>query len=208
MQISAVIPAYNEAKRIRKTISEVQKYVDEVLVIDDASTDDTAIVAEECGAIVFRNTVNSGYIAAIKKGFKQATGSILVTVDADGELPAEKIPALVRPIVEGQADMVQGRREQIVRPSEQLLTWVASWKGPVGDSGSGFRALKTDLATQLELNGNCICGIFSLEVLGLGGQIREIPIQLRAVDKPRGVAWYHFGQLFYLLKYMLTTKIK
>lgn len=208
MRITAVMPAYNEESRIRDTIADVQQYVDEVLVVDDASTDNTATVAEAAGDTVFRNAINSGYISAIKKGFKEASGDIVVTVDADGELPADKIPSLVRPVAEGQADMVQGKRDRIVRPSERLLTWLASWKGPVGDSGTGFRALKVDFARQLEVNGNCICGIFALEVLGVGGRITEIPIQLQAVDKPRGVAWYHLGQLFYLLKYMLTTTIK
>lgn len=200
------MPAYNEESRIQDTVEEVQKYVDETLVIDDASDDTTAEKAEAAGAVVLKNARNKGYIYSIKKGFKKASHEIIVTIDADGELPAAKIPELVAPIMRGEADMVQGKRNRIVRPSEKFLTWLAGFKGPVGDSGSGFRAIKKELATELVLNGNCICGIFSLEVLSLGGQISQIPIRLKSVDKPRRIAWYHIGQFFKLLKFMITNK--
>lgn len=206
MGITAVIPAYNEESRIRKTLEEVLQYVDEAIVIDDASTDRTADVAKQAGARVFRNETNQGYIFSIKKGFRRATHEIIVTIDADGELPANKIPELVQPIIDDEADMVQGHRDEIVRPSEKLLTRLADLKGSVGDSGTGFRAIRKELASRLQLEGNCICGIFSLEVLSLGGRIVEIPIRLHAIDKPRRIAWYHLGQFFYLLRFMITHK--
>ena len=199
LTVSAVMPAYNESGRIAGAIAAVLPYVDEVLVIDDGSTDETAREAAEAGARVLRQAENRGYLAAIRRGFAEARGDVVVTVDADGEMPVERIPDLVRPIAEGRADMVQGRRERIVRPSEALLTRLASLKGPVGDSGTGFRALRTDLARRLELKGACICGVFSLEVLSMGGRIMEVPVRLRHVDKPRRIAWYHARQFFYVL---------
>jgi glycosyltransferase involved in cell wall biosynthesis len=201
--VTAVIPAFNEAGRIGTTIKAVQPLVDEVLVIDDASSDSTAAEAETAGARVLRQTTNQGYIAAIKRGFAEAGGAVVVTIDADGELPAERIPALVAPIFAGEADMVQGKRQIIVRPSERVLTGLANLRAPVGDSGSGFRALRTELARQLTLNGTCICGIFSLEVISNGGRIAEIPIELQQIDKPRRIAWYHIRQFFYLLPWLL-----
>ncbi len=202
LTVSAVMPAYNESGRIAGTIAAVKPYVDEVLVIDDGSTDETAREAAEAGARVLRQAKNQGYLAAIRRGFAEAEGDVVVTVDADGEMPVERIPDLVRPIAEGRADMVQGRRERIVRPSEALLTRLASLKGPVGDSGTGFRALRTDLARRLELKGACICGVFSLEVLSMGGRIMEVPVRLRHVDKPRRIAWYHARQFFYVLAWL------
>ncbi len=101
--------------------------------------------------------------------------------------------------------MVQGNRGKIVRPSEQFLTWLAGWGGPVGDSGTGFRALRTDLAQTLDLDGKCICGIFSLEVLGRGGKIQEVPVRLNEIDKPRGIAWYHGTQVFYVVQALVRT---
>ncbi len=197
-KITVIIPAYNEAERIGAVISEASQYAGAIIVIDDGSQDETAQVAERAGAKVIRQA-NAGYIAAIKRGFSETTSEVVVTMDADGELPAEKILALVRPILSGQADMVQGHRCWIPRPSERVLSWLANRKAFVGDSGTGFRALRTDLARQLALKGICICGIFSLEVISKGGRIAETPIELRHTNKPRRIAWFHVRQFFYLL---------
>ena len=200
---SAIIPAYNEAERIQQTIQAVWPYVDEILVIDDASLDDTAACAETAGARVLRQPKNQGYIQAIKAGFQAARGEFVITIDADGEFPAEAIPELVQPLVEDRADMVQGHRDQVPRFSEKFLTRLAQLKGPVGDSGTGLRALRTSLAQKLDLRGACICGIFSLEVIANQGRISEIPIKLRTISKPRRIAWYHIQQFFYLLPWLL-----
>ena len=117
MKITAVIPAYNEASRIVRTLNEVKPFVDEIIVVDDASLDATADLAEKHGATVFTLTKNNGYINAIKYGFKKASGDIVITLDADGELPANEITNLVKPIIDGSADMVQGHRNSVPRPS-------------------------------------------------------------------------------------------
>ena len=202
-KVSAIVPAYNEESRILQTVQTVRQFVDEVLVVDDCSRDRTAEVARQAGARVVRQEVNRGYIAAIKRGFQEASHPIVVTIDADGEFPAYKIPELVAPILRDEADMVQGHRNFIPRPSEKVLTWLAQRKAPVGDTGTGFRALRTSIARKLTLNGACICGIFSLEVVYQGGRIGEIPVTLQQVDKPRKVAWFHVRQFFYLLPYLL-----
>lgn len=203
MTITAILPAYNEEGRVGKTVAALRGLVDEILVIDDASRDATAAEACAAGARVITQPANQGYIAAIKRGFAEAQGEIVVVVDADGEFPVASIPDLVAPILAGKADMVQGHRDVVPRPSERVLTWLAGLRGPVGDSGTGFRALRTDLARRLELRGLCICGIFALEVLSKGGVIAEIPIQLQSVEKPRRIAWYHLRQLFVLLPWLL-----
>ncbi|MCS3856619.1 glycosyltransferase involved in cell wall biosynthesis [Salinibacter ruber] len=202
---AAIVPAYNEAERIEKTVQSVDKHVDKTLVVNDASTDDTGPRARKAGAKVLTQSQNQGYIAAIKRGFRAADTDIVVTIDADGEFPSDRIPHLVRPVCEGEADMIQGDRGEIVRPSEQFLTWLAGWGGPVGDSGTGLRALRTDLAQTLDLDGKCICGIFSLEVLGRGGKIQEVPVRLNEIDKPRGIAWYHGKQFFYVVQALVRT---
>lgn len=208
LSVTAVIPAYNEGQRIGRTVRAVAPFVDEVIVVDDGSRDDTAIVAQESGARVIRQPSNLGYIAAIKRGFAEAQGEIVVTIDADGEFPADRIPDLVRPIREGRADMVQGHRNIVPRPSERFLTWLAGRRAPVGDSGTGFRALRTDLARRLHLRGACICGIFSLEVVCEKGRILDVPVELRPVDKPRRIAWYHIRQFFYLLPWLFRCDIR
>lgn len=201
-RVSVVIPAYNEEARIASVVREARKAADEVVVVDDASEDRTADVAESAGAVVIRRHVNGGYIAAIRQGFRAATGDVVVTLDGDGELPASSIPNLAAPILEGSADMVQGKRESIPRPSERFLTWLASRAAPVGDSGTGMRALRTDLARQLEIRGRCICGVLSLEAAARGARLREIPIRLRSVSKPRRIAWHHGPQIWHVLRAM------
>jgi glycosyltransferase involved in cell wall biosynthesis len=203
MRVTAVLPAYNEAGRVGHTVRQVAPYVDEVLVIDDGSRDATACEAEAAGARVIRQGQNQGYIAAIKTGFAAAAGDIVVTIDADGEFAATNVPALIAPIVALEADMVQGRRSSVPRPSERALTFLAGLRAPVGDSGTGLRALRTDLARELSLKASCICGIFALEVVYLGGTIKEVPIYLQPVDKPRKIAWFHMKQFFYLLPWLL-----
>ena len=201
-KISAIIPAYNEASRIVHTLKQVKPFVDEIIVVDDASLDATADLAKEYGATVFTQKKNKGYINAIKYGFKKASGDIVITIDADGEFPANEIPDLVKPIINGSADMVQGHRNSVPRPSERALTWLAKKKVDVGDSGTGLRAIRAPLAKSLEINGACICGVLSLEVASKGGKIVEIPIQLQQTNKPRKIAWFHFAQFFYLAPWL------
>jgi glycosyltransferase involved in cell wall biosynthesis len=203
LKISAVIPAYNEANRIVRTLNQVRSFVDEIIVVDDASLDDTADLAMRAGATVFTQKSNQGYINAIKCGFKKANGEIVVTIDADGEFLANEIPNLIKPIIDGSADMVQGHRNNVPRPSERALTWLSMKKANVGDSGTGLRAIRTDLARSLEIKGVCICGVLSLEVASKGGRIVEIPIQLQQTNKPRKIAWFHVAQFFYLVPWLL-----
>jgi polyprenyl-phospho-N-acetylgalactosaminyl synthase len=202
LKISAVIPAYNEANRIIRTLNQVEPFVDEIIVVDDASLDDTADLAKKSGATVFTQKKNQGYINAIKYGFKKANGDIVVTIDADGEFSASEIPNLVKPIINGSADMVQGHRNTVPRPSERVLTWLAKKRVNVGDSGTGLRAIRSDLARSLEIKGACICGVLSLEIASKGGRIVEIPIQLQQTNKPRKIAWFHVTQFFYLVPWL------
>ncbi len=200
--ITAVIPAYNEANRIVKTLNQVKPFVDEIIVVDDASTDSTVDLARKSGAKVLTQARNKGYVDAIKYGFREAIGEIVITLDADGEFPAQEIPNLLKPLTDGYADMVQGHRNIIPRPSERFLTWLAQKKTRVGDSGTGLRAIRTHLARSLEIKGACICGVLSLEVASKGGRIVEIPITLQKINKPRRVAWFHVWQFFYLLPWL------
>ncbi len=133
MTLSVIIPAYNEVTRIGETVRAVRPYADEVIVVDDGSTDGTARVAEAAGAQVIRQD-NAGYITAIKRGFREASGDIVVTMDADGEHRAEDIPRLVRPIRDGEADLVLGQRPRIARPSERFLSWLTNFRVKVSDS--------------------------------------------------------------------------
>ena len=197
--ISAVIPAYNEADRIDQVIRECFRYCDEVIVIDDGSTDNTAKEASKYGAKVIRNSSNKGYIYSIKRGFRAAAGDIVVTIDADGEHCPSDIPIITKPILCDQADIVLGARDKIDRISERLISLIVRVKTGIRDSGTGFRAIGRSLALNLKYKGICICGISVLEPWLKGAHILEIPIRLNSVDKKRKIAWGHIIQIFYVL---------
>ena len=189
------MPARNESERIAATIAELRGHVDEIVVVDDASEDDTSAVAAAAGAVVTRSATRLGYIGALERGFAAASGDIAVTVDADGEMPVERIGELVAPIVAGTADIVQGHRSHVPRFSERIVTAIAAIGGPVGDSGTGFRAIRVELARELEIPGSCICGSFALTARARGARLAEIHIQTRPVPgRKRRIAWNHLAQ--------------
>jgi len=201
-KVSVVIPAYNEAPRIGQVIKESLLYADEVLVVDDGSTDDTGTIASKHGARVVRLN-RSGYLRAMKSGFVQARGDIVVTLDADGEHNPHEIPVLIRPLVDSQADLVLGKRSRIARISERVINRLVRCKVRISDTGTGFRAMTRDLALQLSFPGKCLCGASVLEAHGLGARITEVPISLKAIDKTRKVAWGHLYQFFVVLRLLL-----
>ena len=112
-RIIACIPAYNEEKTIAKIVILTQKYADKVIVVDDGSTDMTAEIAQKLGAIVLKHNKNMGKGAALKTALqkaKQLNPDIIITLDADGQHNPNEIPKLIKPILEGKADIVIGSR--------------------------------------------------------------------------------------------------
>lgn len=205
-KVSVVIPAYNEEGRVGRVVRETLSYVDEVIVVDDGSTDCTREDAEQAGAKVVANRFQKGYIGAIKTGFREAAGEIVITLDADGEHDPADIPKLVEPITSGQADLVLGRRPHVPRPSERFLNWLARRRVPhVRDTGTGFRALRTDLARSLQLRGRCTCGIFVLEAVARGARVAEVSVREQPPISPkrRRVMWEHIPQTLYVLRWLL-----
>src|SRR5262249_21220604 len=104
-----VMPGHKEEEGGRATIEQMPAIVDEVLVVDNASTDGTAAVAKELGArVVFE--ARKGYGRAYKTGFAQARGDIIVTMDGDGTYPPDSIPLLLYVLVEERIDFMSARR--------------------------------------------------------------------------------------------------
>src|SRR5262249_24736407 len=108
-RISVVMPCHNEEEGVRATIEQMPPIVDEVLVIDNASTDRTAEVAESLGArVVYEG--RKGYGRAYKTGFTEARGDIIVTMDGDGTYPPNSIPLLLHVLLEEKIDFMTARR--------------------------------------------------------------------------------------------------
>ena len=202
---TVIIPAYNEAKSIGRVVEAAAQYADEVIVVDDGSTDNTTDTAREAGAMVICQE-HRGYIPAIKRGFREAAGYVVITMDGDGEHHARDIPRLMAPVMAGDADLVLGRRQKLPRVSEKLINWLTSIKVKVSDSCTGFRAIRKELASGLNLKGQCTCGILVLEADYLGARVAEVPIEIIPIDKPRRIAWRHLMQIFYVLGWLLRGK--
>ena len=108
--VSIVIPAYNEEATVAKVVSVARKlsYVDEVIVVDDGSSDRTVEEAESAGATVMSHIMNEGKGSAIKTGFKNSHGDIVAFIDADvSNFTSEKIDKIIRPILEDKTDITK-----------------------------------------------------------------------------------------------------
>jgi glycosyltransferase involved in cell wall biosynthesis len=150
--VIAIIPAFNEENTIIDVINGVQKYVDEVIVVDDASVDKTANFAKERGAVVIRHTKNMGYDKSIDDGCalaKKKGASILLTFDADGQHNPAEIPLIVRPILNNEADVVVGKRPYMRRIAEFVFAIITKGSIGIDDPLCGFKAYKIDVYDRI-----------------------------------------------------------
>lgn len=200
LSVSAVIPAYFEEKTIASVVERCLPFVDEVLVVNDGSTDDTSINARNAGARVIENTQNMGVLKTIRRGMREAKGDIIVTLDADGQHDPTEIPILVQLILDGKADLVMGARPSFPYWSEWFLTWLTSLRVPVKDAATGFRAIKHEIAAEMKVYGECTCGTFVLEAARLGARVASVPISIREREGPRRIQTRHFRQFFIVLR--------
>ena len=154
MRTVAVIPAFNEEVAIGSVVLLTGEHVDEVIVVDDGSTDRTAHVAEMAGARVIRHHRNMGKGAALKTGFEAADADVIVTLDADAQHNPAEIPKLVEPILMGEADVVNGSRylygrdentPRYRRVGQKILDTATNISTglEITDTQSGFRAFSS-----------------------------------------------------------------
>jgi len=167
MKILAAIPCYNEEATIGSVVLKAKRHVDEVLVIDDGSIDDTARVAEEAGAVVIKHKENEGKSLGVKNAFKYALENdfdVVVTIDGDGQHDADEIPNLLKPITDGKADMAIGFRFGRLtemplwrKVGKRVLDYATGLRAQkITDSQCGFRAFNRKAIESLSqsLRGN------------------------------------------------------
>jgi glycosyltransferase involved in cell wall biosynthesis len=163
MKIIAVIPAYNEGKRVGNVVMDAKKYVDTVIVVDDGSTDDTKKYAEKAGAIVLSHIENCGAGAATMTGIDAARelgAQIIVTLDADEQHSSDDIPALLEPIKANKADIVFANRfgqrnsipfiRRLFNGLGNFITFAATGKW-IKDSQCGFKVFGPKAVKQVDL---------------------------------------------------------
>jgi len=118
--VAVVIPCYNEEHGVRAVIEALPDLVDEIVVVDNNSTDATASVAASLGAKVVEEKT-PGYGAAYKRGLKEPVSDIIVTMDGDGSYPADAIPELLDFLFDHGLDFVSAARFPLV--SKQAMSF-------------------------------------------------------------------------------------
>jgi len=166
--ITVVVPTRDEEGLVGEIVDSVRPYADEVLVIDGHSSDRTREIAAQHNARVILDR-GKGKGDALRLAFDEAKGDIVVFIDADGSHDPKDIPAMVAPIIAGNADMVVGSRgkggsDELHGTFEQLIRYVGSqlimlainyrWNVRLTDSQNGFRAIRRQVGKSLGLTSN------------------------------------------------------
>ncbi|MEK9157255.1 MAG: glycosyltransferase family 2 protein [Patescibacteria group bacterium] len=188
----AVIPAFNEEKRVALAVQDALSACGAVVVVDDCSTDRTNQTAYAAGAYVLRHVINRGQGAALETASDFAVrnlgADIVVHFDADGQMTAADIPYMIEPILKDEADVVLGSRfmgkevenmpasRRAVHVGARLFTLLMSGIR-LTDTHNGFRALSKDSAKKLRI---------SLDRMAHASEILDLIAarRLRVVERP------------------------
>jgi glycosyltransferase involved in cell wall biosynthesis len=172
-RVVVIVPAWDEAPRIARVLSGMPSRVDSIIVVDDASTDGTADVARALGderVEVLRHARNRGVGAAIATGYRRALATrgesrdAFVVMAGDGQMDPGDLPALLQPIVWGEADYVKGDRfrspdvARMMPAGRRFGGLVFSWATaraigvPISDSQCGYTSITREACAKLDLD--------------------------------------------------------
>jgi dolichol-phosphate mannosyltransferase len=221
LRIVAVIPAYNVAGTIERVIAEMPPLVTHILVVDDASTDDTVDVvlrsaARDSRIEFLRHTTNGGVGAAMISGFRRALEldpAIVVKIDGDGQMPLSYLPRLIAPLLDGRADYVKGNRFRDSKEIRQMpplrrfgnliLSFLA--KAATGywssfDPANGYTAIRGEVLAMLPLEAIDHGWFFEISMLTrlylLGAVVHDEPIPARYEGAPSSLSVAHVARDF------------
>ena len=220
-QLSVIMPVYNEVKTVLEVVDRVlslQLDVD-LIIVDDGSTDgtrETLLKIEDQRVKIVLHDENQGKGAAVRTGYKHATGEIVTIQDADLELNPAEIPALLQPIFEGTADVVYGSRFLFGFNHRSRLNGFANWflsgltnllyGTRIRDMEACYKVFNTSLLTKFTLNANGFD--FEPEITAklskLGLRIVELPVTYKPREFTDGkkIHWKDgFEAIYTLVKY-------
>jgi glycosyltransferase involved in cell wall biosynthesis len=228
-KIVVVMPAYNAAKTLRITYADLPPaLVDQVILVDDGSSDDTVKIARELGLELFVHNRNYGYGANQKTCYREALkagADIVVMVHPDYQYDPKLLPKIVEPIENNEADVVLGSRLLGGNPMRQGMPW---WKYVsnrlltflenqafglrLSEYHTGYRAYRREALEAVNLETNSDNFLFDQEIVAqfvdCGVRIREVPVPARYFPEASSASFlqssiYGLSILRLLAKYML-----
>jgi glycosyltransferase involved in cell wall biosynthesis len=220
--LTVIIPAYNEEDTILRVIERVREvpFSLQIIVVDDCSSDRTAELVQDLpGVELLRHQRNQGKGAALRTGFAQATGRIVVVQDADLEYDPTDIPDLVRPILAGHADVVYGSRLIGGRPQRVHLFWHkvgnktlslvtnVLYNTTLSDMETGYKAFTLEVLRAIEPLHESDFRIepeLTAKICRGGFRVYEVPISYygRSYAEGKKITWRDgFPALYALVKY-------
>ena len=225
MKLSVIIPVYNEFETIEPAVKAVLavNMADEIVIVDDGSTDGTLDLYPQIEALdpciqVFKHEKNQGKGAAVRTGFGKATGEIFLIQDADLEYDPRDYPALIQPIVEGKVVVVYGSRFRggptktmffAHMIGNKFLTLVTNilYNTIITDMETCYKVFRADIVKDIPLHakGFEFEPEITSKVLKRGHRIYEVPISYngREFDEGKKLNPWKEGPkaLYYLIKY-------
>ncbi|HBA83809.1 MAG TPA: glycosyl transferase [Verrucomicrobia bacterium] len=209
MKLSVVIPVFNEEATLRQIIERVQStpHEKELIVVDDGSIDGTPALLRELSSpnvIVLTHAQNRGKGAAVRTALEQVHGEVAIIQDADLEYTPNDYPALIEPIVRGDANVVYGSR--IMGTSRRgylpyylggrTISWAANilYGIKLTDLPTGYKAFKTSILKNLvlEMDRFAFCAEVTAKLARQGHAILEVPIsyQPRSFREGKKITWH------------------
>lgn len=209
MKLSVIIPVFNEAATIREILERVRSaaFDKEIIVVDDGSTDGTREILRGVGVpgiTVLFHERNQGKGAALRTGFAKVAGDVVLVQDADLEYDPAEYPRLLKPILEGQADVVYGSRfgGQTHRvllfwhyAGNRFLTTLSNMftNLNLSDMETCYKVIRADLLKRLRLRSNRF-GFepeFTAKVARLDCRIYEVPVSYhgRGYESGKKITW-------------------
>ena len=226
MKLSVIIPCFNEVNTLNELLTEVKKCgVEdlEIIVVDDFSTDGTRELLrnlDDDSIKTFYHEVNKGKGAALKTGFKNATGDICIVQDADLEYDPKEFPLLLEPIIRNKADVVFGSRFQSGRPHRVVYFWHRVGNGVLtllsnfftdlnlSDMETCYKAFRTEVIKSIDIKENRF-GFepeITAKISKMDLRIYEVGISYygRTYDEGKKIGWRDGIRAIYcILKYNL-----
>lgn len=216
--VSILVPALNEQDTLPELLERLFAVPlrTEIIVIDDGSTDRTPdiLLQHTDRVLALRNDRPTGKGMAIRRGLEHATGKVVVIQDADLEYFPEELPTLVRPILDGKADVVYGTRFSRGMPAGMalpnklvnvLLAWsvrLLFWRR-ITDEATCYKAFRRDVLERMNLE--CrrfeFCPEVTAKAIRLGRRIHEVPIRYvpRSKEAGKKIRWTDAPEAFWTL---------